>query len=76
MSAKARTVRPGWDFNPYKRFDWDHPSEGMRFPRTLEEAFGPGAKLHQPQPLLTPTRACYALAALLVFLTGLLLLVA
>jgi hypothetical protein len=26
-----------------QRFNWNHPSEGHRYPRTLQEAFGPYA---------------------------------
>ena len=35
---------------PVDRFDWDTPAEGQRFYRTLEEAFGSGARLYVPEP--------------------------
>ena len=30
----------------FQKFGWDYPSQGMRYPRTMNEAFGPYAKLH------------------------------
>lgn len=75
MSQQERIVRPAWTFNPHRRFDWDHPTQGMKFARTLEEAFGPGATLYQPKPLLTPTRLAYAASAVLLVATVALLII-
>lgn len=75
MSSQDRVVRPAWAFNPHKRFDWDHATQGMKFARTLEEAFGPGATLYQPKPLVTPTRLAYAAAAVLLVATVALLII-
>lgn len=33
----------------FKRFHWDYPSQGLRHPRTMNEAFGPYAELHVQQ---------------------------
>ena len=30
----------------FQKFGWDYPSQGMRHPRTMNEAFGPYAELH------------------------------
>lgn len=51
------------------RFQWNYPSEGLRHPRTMNEAFGPGARLHVEQPVITATRVLYALAGLIASLT-------
>ena len=48
------------------RYDWDVPFEGLRFHRTLEEAFGPGAHLYQPRPFITITQLNYIAATILV----------
>ncbi len=75
MSSQNRLVRPTWVFNPHKRFDWDHPTQGMKFARTLEEAFGPGATLYQPKPVVTPTRLAYTAAVVVLFATVALLII-
>ncbi len=35
---------------PVDRFDWDTPTEGQKFHRTMEEAFGSGARLYVEEP--------------------------
>jgi hypothetical protein len=46
------------------RFQWDYPTQGLVFPRTLEQAFGPGARLDTHKPLKTDSLA-YAAAVVL-----------
>ena len=55
------------------RFQWNYPSEGLRHPRTMNEAFGPGARLHVDEPLITATRVLYALAGLIASMVAIVL---
>lgn len=56
-----------------KPYDWDYPSQGLRFPRTLEEAFGPGAHPLTPRPSITQTHVAYGIAAIIMGVTLLML---
>ena len=57
-----------------QRFKWDYPSQGLRFPRTMDQAFGPGARLHVEQPTITTSGVLYALAAAITVVTLIILL--
>jgi hypothetical protein len=56
-------------------FQWDFPTQGYIFPRTLEEAFGPGTVVPTVRPTITPTSVCYTLAVLLYIATIIMLFV-
>lgn len=53
-------------------YDWDYPLQGLKFPRTLEEAFGPGVHL-TTKSSITQTHVAYAIAAIIVAVTLLML---
>lgn len=52
-----------------QRFRWDYPSQGMRFARTMDQAFYPGAKLYVKPPLITKSGILYALAVAIMIAT-------
>ena len=51
------------------RFNWDHPSQGMVFHRTLEQAFGTGARPVTSQSISTADKLAYTLAIILMIAT-------
>jgi ribosomal protein L11 methylase PrmA len=55
-----------------KPYDWDYPSQGLRFPRTLGEAFGPGDHL-TTKSSITQTHVAYGIAVIIVVVTLLML---
>jgi hypothetical protein len=66
-----KRTNPSNLYNPYaaKPYDWDYPSQGLRFHRTLEEAFGPGARLTVRRSYLTQTHVAYAFAIVIFSIT-------
>lgn len=57
------------------RYTWDHPTQGLRYPRTLEEAFGPyarGGLVSEPEPMTKEDRIITGVAAVVLVVVALL----
>lgn len=53
-------------------FRWDYPTQGLRYPRTMAQAFGPYAELSLPPRVSrAKTIAMYTVAALLLIAAAL-----
>lgn len=52
-----------------QKFQWDYPTQGLRYPRTMNEAFGPYATIPVGRRAVTWSRVLYAAAAVLAALT-------
>lgn len=51
------------------KYTWDYPTQGLRYPRTLEEAFGPyarGGLVSEPDPMTKEDRVIAGIAVVLV----------
>lgn len=51
------------------KYTWDYPTKGLRYPRTLEEAFGPyarGGLVSEPDPMTKEDRVIAGVAVVLV----------
>lgn len=51
------------------KYTWDYPTKGLRYPRTLEEAFGPyarGGLVSEPDPMTKEDRIIAGIAVVLV----------
>lgn len=51
------------------KYTWDYPTQGLRYPRTLEEAFGPyarGGLVSEPDPMTKEYRVIAGIAVVLV----------
>jgi hypothetical protein len=57
------------------KYTWDYPTKGLRYPRTLEEAFGPyarGGLVSEPDPMTKEDRAIAGIAAVVLVVVALL----
>ena len=52
-----------------KRFNWDHPSQGMVFHRTMEQAFGTGDRPSSSRCISTADKFAYFVAAIILVAT-------
>lgn len=51
------------------KYTWDYPAKGLRYPRTLEEAFGPyarGGLVSEPDPMTKEDRVIAGIAAVVL----------
>ena len=51
------------------KYTWDYPTKGLRYPRTLEEAFGPyarGGLVSEPDPMTKEDRVIAGIAAVVL----------
>lgn len=51
------------------KYTWDYPTKGLRYPRTLEEAFGPyarGGLVSEPDPMTKEDRVIAGVAAVVL----------
>ena len=51
------------------KYTWDYPTKGLRYPRTLEEAFGPYARggfVSEPDPMTKEDRIIAGIAAVVL----------
>lgn len=51
------------------KYTWDYPTKGLRYPRTLEEAFGPyarGGLVSEPDPMTKEDRVIAGIAVVVV----------
>lgn len=57
------------------KFNWDNSTKGLRYPRTLEEAFGPyarGGLVSEPDPMTKEDRIVAGIAAVVLVVVALL----
>lgn len=57
------------------KYTWDYPTKGLRYPRTLEEAFGPyarGGLVSEPNPMTKEDRVIAGIAAVVLVVVALL----
>lgn len=57
------------------KYTWDYPTQGLRYPRTLEEAFGPYARggfVSEPEPMTKEDRVMAGVAAVVLAVVALL----
>ena len=57
------------------KYTWDYPTKGLRYPRTLEEAFGPyarGGLVSEPEPTTKEDRIIAGIAAVVLAVVTLL----
>ena len=51
------------------KYTWDYPTQGLRYPRTLEEAFGPyarGGLVSEPDPMTKEDRVIAGIAVVVL----------
>ena len=51
------------------KYTWDYPTQGLRYPRTLEEAFGPyarGGLVSEPDPMTKEDRVIAGVAVVVL----------
>ena len=51
------------------KYTWDYPTQGLRYPRTLEEAFGPyarGGLVSEPDPMTKEDRIIAGVAVVVL----------
>ena len=57
------------------KYTWDYPTKGLRYPRTLEEAFGPyarGGLVSEPEPVAKEDYIVVGIAAVVIVVVALL----
>ena len=60
------------------KFNWNNSTKGLRYPRTLEEAFGPyarGGLVSEPEPMTKEDRVIAGVAAVVLVVVALLVVV-
>ena len=70
VNFSEHDIAPSQPLNLQRSTRWIPPSQyyGDRFPRTIEEAFGPGARLTPPEPTRWEQVRGYVLVALVATL--------
>lgn len=53
----------------HSKFRWDYPTQGLRHPRTMSEAFGPYATIHVDRRGINWSHVLYAIAGVVLALT-------